>query len=192
MVDSVLAEAGKDLKFVELIVVGMGPGSFTGVRVGMAAAKGLSMALGIPGVGVVSLEAMAYAAREIVGRRHVVAMLDAKKGEVFVACYTSDGELVAGPSHVCRDGVASWVGMGAELVAGISGSANPKLVVVGDVVRDLGLRGVEVISSLDCDLPGAQAMVSLGLLKRSNGCVDDIGTMEPQYVRPPDITQPRV
>lgn len=182
MMDEVLAEAGWVVSQVELLAVGMGPGSFTGVRVGMAAAKGIGFSLGIPLVGVTSLSAMAHAARLRVGAVPVVAALDAKKGEVFLAGFDGTGACIGGPEHIARDGVPAWI-HGKGVVAA---------VVAGEIAAELSLTGVMHVRGDECDLPGPGSMAALASdIWRWNG-VDQIESLEPLYVRPPDITVPRV
>jgi tRNA threonylcarbamoyladenosine biosynthesis protein TsaB len=88
MADELLARAGIGWSSLERIAVGVGPGTFTGLRVGVATARGLAQSLGIDLVGVSSLRALA---EPILGSeggaRHVLAVLDARRGEAFVAAY---------------------------------------------------------------------------------------------------------
>src|SRR5690606_35633949 len=87
---------------VDLIAVGRGPGSFTGLRVGIATARGLSLSLGIPARGVCTLDALARgiaAASE--GGEPALAVLDGFRGEVFAALYSPRGERLWEP-FVCR------------------------------------------------------------------------------------------
>jgi len=80
---------------VNLIGVAIGPGSYTGIRVGVAAAKSLGYALDVPVVGVSSLEAMVYAS----GREGVVVpMMDARRGTVFASCW-DQGRVVVAEGH---------------------------------------------------------------------------------------------
>jgi tRNA threonylcarbamoyladenosine biosynthesis protein TsaB len=84
MIDAVLADARVDFADLGRIAVTVGPGSFTGVRVGIAAARGLALALDIRAVGVGSLQAIALPAlRSSAGAGTVVASLDARRGEVY-------------------------------------------------------------------------------------------------------------
>lgn len=182
MIDEVLAEAGWTASQIELLAVGKGPGSFTGVRVGMAAAKGFGFAQGIPMVGVISLEAMALAARRAVGALPVAAMLDAKKGEVFVACYDAVGGTVEAPAHVPRADVSGWLDRLAV--------NRDELRVTGEVVADLGLEGLVRVRGVGCDLPGPAATAQLAREAWSDRAFDEIDVLEPLYVRPPDITLP--
>lgn len=182
MVDEVLASAGWTASQVDLLAVGKGPGSFTGVRVGMAAAKGIAFALRIPLVGVVSLAAMAHAGRPSAGGLPVVAMIDAKKGEIFVACYSASGETLAGPDHIPRENVDTWI-------SGL-GVARTGLCVVGEVAGELALPNVQWFRDTGCDLPGPASTARLAQASWETDHDDEIDTLEPLYVRPPDITLP--
>jgi tRNA threonylcarbamoyladenosine biosynthesis protein TsaB len=90
---ALLDEAGLTIKHVGLFGVCTGPGGFTGLRVGLAAVKGLAAATGKPAVGVTSLAATAYEAR---GEAPVCALLNAYKGEVYSQLFSfAEGEPVA-------------------------------------------------------------------------------------------------
>lgn len=93
LIDELLAQAGFKISQVDLLAVTRGPGSFTGLRVGMATVQGLALATGIPVVAVSTLEALALqAAAEGV----VAPMIDARRGEVYCAVYqAADGKLTA-------------------------------------------------------------------------------------------------
>jgi tRNA threonylcarbamoyladenosine biosynthesis protein TsaB len=121
----VMAEAG--VKFAELtrIAVTVGPGSFTGLRVGLSFAKGLATALSIPCVGVNTLEALAAS----VGATGLVAgVLDARMGQVYLQAF-DDGKALTTPdalevgaaaarlAELYSDGPTTLVGSGAPLVA---------------------------------------------------------------------------
>jgi tRNA threonylcarbamoyladenosine biosynthesis protein TsaB len=86
-VRELLERAGVALARIELIAVGIGPGSFTGLRIGLATAKGLALAIGLPVRGVCSLRALAAGAAE--DEALSVAVLDAGKGEVFAAVFAA-------------------------------------------------------------------------------------------------------
>jgi tRNA threonylcarbamoyladenosine biosynthesis protein TsaB len=91
---------------IDRIAVGVGPGTFTGLRIGVATARGLAQSLGVPLGGVSSLRALAHAARveaadETTG---VLAVIDARRGEVFVGAYDGDAEVIS-PQALAPGGV---------------------------------------------------------------------------------------
>jgi tRNA threonylcarbamoyladenosine biosynthesis protein TsaB len=101
-VDAVFAAAGVGTDRVGAIGCDVGPGSFTGVRAGLATAKGIAFGLGLPMVAIGSLEAMAaeaVASAEEAGCTRVAALLDAKRSETFYAVYDLAGSLLQAPSH---------------------------------------------------------------------------------------------
>ncbi|MEE9256155.1 MAG: tRNA (adenosine(37)-N6)-threonylcarbamoyltransferase complex dimerization subunit type 1 TsaB [bacterium] len=101
LIDSLMAEAGARRESIEAIAAALGPGSFTGLRIGLATAKGMAFGLGLPLYGVPSLDAMADSAlrgwREKGGEApdRILACRDAWHGELFSALYKPAGEGVA-------------------------------------------------------------------------------------------------
>jgi tRNA threonylcarbamoyladenosine biosynthesis protein TsaB len=86
LLTEVLAAGGKALHDLDAIGVGIGPGNFTGIRISVSAARGLALALGIPAVGVTTLEARAHGLP-----RPVTVIEDARRGEVYVQSFTGTG-----------------------------------------------------------------------------------------------------
>jgi tRNA threonylcarbamoyladenosine biosynthesis protein TsaB len=180
MIDEVLAGAGWARGQVDLLAVGQGPGSFTGVRVGMALAKGLGLALGIPLVGVNSLEAMAYAGRSQLGAIPLASLLDAKKSEVFVASYDGRGEPVAAPRHIPREQVGCWFREQA-------GALGAHLRALGEVVSELEIEPTQTFRHPSSDLPEPFAMALIAAARWAQQPYDQLDVVEPMYIRPPDI-----
>ena len=103
MVQELLTEAGVLLSDCDAIAFGSGPGSFTGVRTACGIAQGLAFGAGLPAVPVVTLAAMALACRQQSGAADVLAVLDARMGEVYWAQYSYDDSDHGG---ACREVVA--------------------------------------------------------------------------------------
>jgi tRNA threonylcarbamoyladenosine biosynthesis protein TsaB len=164
--------------------VGVGPGSFTGIRIAVATAKGVVLATGAELVGVTSLEALAFG----VTGELVAGLLGAGKGELFLQAWRGDtsGSVVLGPSHLRTGDVAARL---AEVAAGA------RIRVVGEAAAEVDWSGmtpaVERLSEPPHDLPHASAIGRVALA-RPRGPAEDADALEPVYVRPPDITIPAV
>jgi len=125
MVRALLAEMRLDLAALDGIAFGAGPGSFTGLRIACGVAQGLALGANLPVVGVTTLEAMAETARQKSGRTRVIAALDARMREVYVAAYEHDGlrwrvvlePAVATPGEAPLPPGDSWTGVGNGFAA---------------------------------------------------------------------------
>lgn len=97
MVAEVLEAAGRTLQDMTRIAVTIGPGSFTGIRVGVAAARGFALSLKVPAVGVSTLRVVAEQVLEIAPPTPVMAAIDAGRGEIFAQVFAPDGEELSEP-----------------------------------------------------------------------------------------------
>lgn len=173
--DRLMAGCGKKVDDLSLIAVGLGPGFFTSIRVGLATAQGLAQAAGKPIVGVSSLQAAAYPLRFLAGSI-ICPVLGAGRGQVFAAAYQADGEKLTQlfPEQVIdhvrlRDwqlgeGVV-YTGGAAELPAAWLGK-NPR-----------------VVPPPAC-YPSAQAVGCLGGIKYGQQGPDNLIALRPTYLRP--------
>src|SRR5213593_3400371 len=94
-VDALLRQAGAHTRELDGIAVGIGPGSFTGVRIGLATARGLALSLGIPVAGVSTLDALAA------GAPGALPVIDARRGEVFVPLRATPPDELDVAGRVC-------------------------------------------------------------------------------------------
>jgi tRNA threonylcarbamoyladenosine biosynthesis protein TsaB len=174
LIEQALADAGWSARQLDRIAVGTGPGSFTGLRVGIALAQGISEGLEIPLLGVGSLQAMAHAlpsARRVVR----VPLLDARRGEFFLAAYDPDGRELLAPL------IAENVRAVEKIVEGLPGSA----LLLGRA-WDPVVSPLEHHRSEETDLPHARAIALLGAEL-------EIGQPAlPLYLRPAVATAPRL
>jgi len=180
-IDQALADAGIDRTALDAIACDIGPGSFTGVRVGVASAKGIALALGIPLVGVTSLHAMAQAAFDegaASDDQAVLATLDAKKNEIFRAAYgRTAGELEA---------LLLPEAAPVELAAFSLPQAARRLVVIGEIAASIQPPLPLVARGPSFDLPDARWIARIGLRRLAEGKEYDPAHLEPLYVRAPD------
>ena len=120
IIDQVLAEARSSLGELDALAFGAGPGSFTGVRIACGVAQGLGLGAEVPLVPVCTLEALAQNAYDTHGATHVLACLDARMRELYVAAYWLDGTrwvtekepAVLHPSGVTAATDEGWFGSG--------------------------------------------------------------------------------
>ena len=149
LIDQALAQAGVALADLEAIAVGAGPGSFTGLRIGMATAKGIAFAAGKPLWTASSLAALALdAAPGAPAGALLVPVVDARRGEVFAGFYRASGDLVVAVAEervvpraeIAR--VAAEIAGGAPVLLG-DGAATPsarsvaRLALAGDRTDEL-------------------------------------------------------
>jgi len=186
-----LLQAGLTLQEIDVIAVGVGPGSFTGLRVGVATAKGLGLALGKPVLPVSSLEALAWSARAHTACGWVAACVDAYKGELFAALYRSSDaglSLELAPFHAAPRLVA-------EQLAAVSGS-EPVVLVGAGVARYPELLAalperISLAASGAAAAPAGEAIAALAHAAYQRGEVVDLAGVLPVYLRDSDAQLPK-
>jgi tRNA threonylcarbamoyladenosine biosynthesis protein TsaB len=122
-VDALLRQSGAHPRDIDAIAVGTGPGSFTGVRIGLATARGLALALGVPVAGVSTLDALAA------GAPGALPVIDARRREVFVL---QDGPRVLSPAELALSPETTCVGNGAVRYRAILEAAGAEIPPDGD------------------------------------------------------------
>ncbi len=167
---------------LDCLLLGIGPGSFTGVRVGLALGQGLAVGWGLPMFGVTSLSSMAAGAMSG-GQRVLCPLLNARKGDVFAAAYTEFGvELVA-----------PFVLPGASVQAFFDSKfEGSELAFLGSVASTLRLRST-VLSNVPFDRPGA-ASFWRAVWPRGEATLHGASNLspEPEYVREPNLLVPKL
>jgi tRNA threonylcarbamoyladenosine biosynthesis protein TsaB len=157
--------------------VGLGPGTFTGLRVGIATARGLSVSLGLPVRGVCTLDALARGIQEEAGEGLALAVLDGWRGEVFAALYGRDGERRWEPAVYRPEELVDRIAQLSEipLVAG-SGAVRFRQELV-----DSGVRIAD-----DSDPVHRVAARHVCALAAATADEEDRDGLAPIYLRPPD------
>ena len=172
MIGEAMQQARLNFDHLGRIAVTVGPGTFTGTRIGVAATRALVLATGAQTVGVSSLAVMAEVARREVTAPALAVVVDARRGEVYAQLFGAGGGLDAkSPPQLLSIEDAAQIGDGAMVFVG-SGSA-----AVAAAARDRR----DAVARLPALLPDAKALAHLGgALEASDA------PLVPLYLRPPD------
>ncbi|MDR1076461.1 MAG: tRNA (adenosine(37)-N6)-threonylcarbamoyltransferase complex dimerization subunit type 1 TsaB [Xanthomonadaceae bacterium] len=175
--EQLLAEAGIGKTQLDVVAVGRGPGAFTGVRLGVALAQGIALALDLPVTPVSTLQALAAGAPVVASPQRILAAIDARMGEIYAACYQREAnvwqvlaaERVLPPDRLELPGGTDWyaVGTGLGAVAGALASRMPERFVFRDPAA----------------LPRAAAVAALGAGAFARGEAVAPEHVEPAYLR---------
>lgn len=180
-VERLLGWSEVPLSSVRGIAVGLGPGLFTGMRVGLATAKTLAQVLSIPLVGLASLDVVAFSVRY--SHRTIGAVIDAKRGEVFYAFYRPV------PGGVTRQ-TEFEVGTPARLSAELEARREETLLVGNGALvyrRQLEEAGGHVeFASAAYAFPAATALIELAIPRLAREEFDRLYDVQPYYVRKSD------
>jgi tRNA threonylcarbamoyladenosine biosynthesis protein TsaB len=180
-VHALMQSTNVGMEEIQMIAVAIGPGSFTGMRVGLAMAKGMIQGLKIPIIGVSSLEALA--SQVIYANYPVCPIIDSRKGEVFTALFhwTDDGKMVRTREDTCLR-IEDLGSMATETTIVLGNDFNRQSPLIK---KALGAEAVLAQAHL-WNLR-ASAVGTLGLKRFLAQDFDDPQDLVPIYLRPPDI-----
>ena len=174
MIAEVMEEAGLDFAALDLVAATTGPGSFTGVRIAVAAARGLALVTPAKLYGIDSLTVMARSARSMgiaEGAPFAVA-IDARRGMLYLGLYDGAGGKLDGPLLISPEDTVPLLPKGLRIAVG-SGAA-----LLADAAER---RGRKVQTALPDFQPSAAALAEISL---ESG--ETVLTLRPLYLRPPD------
>ncbi len=205
MAAELLAQADIGWRDVQRIAVGVGPGRFTGLRVGIATARGLAQSLGVQLTGVSSLRALAFAASEREGDAAVLAVIDARRREAFAGAYPAsvdfagemrEGEPLAGEIELARAlSGAQLQDIVAELQRRGAASSERWLAVGDGALRfaaELRRGGVQVAPERsELHAIDARAICALGARAVAPSDPEQQQQILPDYRRTPDAALAR-
>ena len=182
-VDYLLARVEAKLDDVQGFAVAVGPGSFTGLRIGIAAVEGLAYTLERPAVGVSTLEATAFRYRH--RRGLLVALIDAYRGEVYGASYRSDGESIEQASEPTCMPPKDFLDSLSEPPELVAGNAT---VSYRDVLE---AHLPESVTIAEPSLFIAEEVARLGTRKLEAGERAPLGGLDALYIRPSEAERSR-
>ncbi len=172
LLDRVVARSVGGFASITRVAVSIGPGSFTGIRIGVAAGRGIGLACKVPVVGVSTLSALAAPSITAGVRPPVVAAIDARHGNVYVQSFGAAGETLFGPFLLPAAEAAGSLGSGPLCLVG---SGGPLIAIAA---RSLGI-GVEVDEN--SSVPDIVFVARLGSFADP-----DQALPRPLYLKPPD------
>ena len=183
-IHSLFTSTKKEMDELTAIAVVIGPGSFTGLRVGLSTAKGIAQSLGIPILGVSGLEAMAYQLPYI--NYTICPLISSRKGELFFALFKWDND--HNLTRLKKDDCIRIDDLPDVIT-------NSTLFLGNDYHTQKNhlqklLKGNAFFAPLNLWNLKASAVGALGLKLFSNQCFDNLRDLVPFYMRPPDIKPP--
>jgi tRNA threonylcarbamoyladenosine biosynthesis protein TsaB len=180
MIEEVMDEAGLAYSALDAIAVTRGPGAFTGVRIGLAAARGLALAWDRPIIAVSTLEAVAAATADAERRdRTILVLLDAKRADLYVQAFDPDLAPLSDPEALAPEMIVQGLPPGPLLLAGDGiGQARRALDALG---RDLLVSRAPAL----CDAAQVAALAACRALPAA-----DAPAPTALYLRAPDVTPP--
>jgi tRNA threonylcarbamoyladenosine biosynthesis protein TsaB len=182
----VIAQAGITLKDLRGIAVGIGPGSFTGLRVGIAYAKGLVLALGCVLIGIPTFDCLAIAAFEqasVPEGSLICPIVDARKGEVYTNFYRARADRL---DKISQPLVIKLLNLFPELSDGVILIGDSKAKEASLLLSERGIRST-LLDEVELNSRG-RYVAALGAERTSRGEVDRPATLEPLYVRTAEAT----
>ncbi|MBI2830696.1 MAG: tRNA (adenosine(37)-N6)-threonylcarbamoyltransferase complex dimerization subunit type 1 TsaB [Chloroflexi bacterium] len=179
-----LEKSKLDIQSATCIVVARGPGSYNGLRVGVSMAKGLAFSLGVPLIGISTLEAAAY--QHAATGLPVCAISDAGRGEIGSAVYQMQGN---GWQQILAEHLTTLENLLAQLAGKVVFCGEFVPSIAGQIKDKLGEKAV--IPSPAAIVRRAVFLAELGKRRFDAGDTDDPATLQPLYLRRPHITKPK-
>jgi len=187
MVVAVMADAGTEFGDLDLLAVTVGPGSFTGLRAGLAAAQGISRAQGVPLLGVTTLEAVAFAAARDVGDHPddvaLVVALETRRADLYLQVFGSDMSPLCAAACVLPESADAMLPDGRLVLAG-DGARR-----LHDALAKPGLV-VEIAPGPGLPDAGDVARIAAGRaeMRENDGTMPSV---RPLYLHPPHVNLPK-
>lgn len=179
MIEDVIRDAGITAVGIDAIAVTRGPGAFTGLRIGLATARALSLTLGRPCLGIGTFDVLAEQARRsgiAVLSDVLLIVIESKRAELYVASYAPDGQIIGVAQALLPADMPAFLGAGKRIA--IAGDAAEK--------AEAALKGDFEVTRVDgTSVPDAEIVARLG--GKYLGTPSE-APPSPLYLRPPDVT----
>lgn len=184
IIEHVLKESGSSLKDIDLISVTLGPGSFTGVRIGVASAKGLAFSENLPVIGVSALEALAYNLSGLKGEFLISPVIDARCGQVYNALFKySNGNI----ERITEDRVIKITELAENLK-----EYGSNVYLIGDgtspCLKETSFPEILTVPAALSEIRASStALASINIYSEKGAC--DSSSIQPIYLQLPQATR---
>jgi tRNA threonylcarbamoyladenosine biosynthesis protein TsaB len=180
---SLFNACGSNVRDLKAVAVARGPGSFTGLRVGLSTAKGLAQGLNIPIIGVSSLEALASQLPFM--KYPICTLLSSRKGEIISAIFSWDD--TTGLTRISEDQSLSFKDL-SGLIKGATCFIGNNFYAQAPIIREM-ISAEALMAPSHLWALRASSVGALGVKRFIQKDFDDIRDLTPEYLRPPDIRQ---
>ena len=167
----VMTQSGITMAELDRVAVNVGPGSFTGVRIGVSAARGFALALERPAIGVSAFDALATEVALTHPGQPVLVLLEAHRGEIYAQAFDADGKATTGPMVLARD----------EALALIQ-QQSPQTVLAGSAATALNESFTGTF-----DVAGVEPTGQIGTFAKLAALREEAEAPKPLYMRGPDV-----
>ncbi len=172
-IQEVIKEANLSLNDIHAVAVSMGPGSYTGLRIGVSTAKGFCFGLGVPLIAISTLQSIAFGARENENNCIIVPMIDARRMEVYTALYDSNANLTTKVEAVVIDNdyISS---LNPDYSYLLCGNGAPKCAEIFQNISNIKIKNTVCSSAY---------LTELAFQKYNNEEFEDVAYFEPFYLK---------
>jgi len=180
MIEHVLRESSMSYRDLDLLAVTTGPGAFTGIRVGLATAKGIALATNLPLIGISNFEVLAHSVPQFERKgKNILVLIETKRADFYACIYDEKIELKSKPSVVEPHRLKDFIEIGPTLIIGNA--------------RDRGLKIIqEMDKEISCSEYGldleAKILAELSIRKFNAGV--NYAMPSPFYIKSPDVNTP--
>ena len=171
-IDEMLRETGYSVKDCDAVCVSMGPGSYTGLRVGVSTAKGLCFGAGIPMLAVGTLDTLVWQAGDRTDYKHIIPMIDARRMEVYTDIFSPDGKQLTGPEARIIDADS----FGQQLAEG-------PVLFIGDAAEKCRTAITHPNAHFIQCCPKASSMLIPAMMEYKEKRFKDVAYFEPFYLK---------
>ncbi|MBC8267850.1 MAG: tRNA (adenosine(37)-N6)-threonylcarbamoyltransferase complex dimerization subunit type 1 TsaB [Rhodospirillaceae bacterium] len=183
MIAAVLDEAGLNASALDLLAVTVGPGAFTGLRIGLATARALALAADVPCLGLSTTEVIAQGVDENAWPDGcLLVALDSKRSDIYVQMFSKPGQAAGEPQAIEPEKLGQWLGDVSGHIGVVGDAGAVALVALSEKAND--------VFAVDASgVPDARAVAALAAQRWNVG--DPTPSPTPLYLRPPDAKLPR-